>query len=58
MYLEDHGESVIACAFFFNPGPERRVPSQNRYTSEAKLCFCKNNKRMIHREIDRRQCVW
>jgi hypothetical protein len=33
--------------FFFNPGPVRRVPSPNRYTAEAKLCFCKNNKRMI-----------
>ena len=31
----------------FNPSPERRVPSPNRYTAEAKLCFCKNNKRMI-----------
>ena len=35
------------CFFFFNPGPVRRVPSPNRYTAEAKLCFCKNNKRMI-----------
>jgi len=32
---------------FFNPGPERRVPSPNRYIAEAKLCFCKNNKRTI-----------
>jgi len=33
--------------FFFNPSPVRRVPIPNKYTSKAKLCFCKNNKRMI-----------
>jgi hypothetical protein len=32
---------------FFNPGPERRVQSPNRYIADAKLCFCKNNKRMM-----------
>jgi|LauGreDrversion2_3_1035106.scaffolds.fasta_scaffold351776_1 hypothetical protein len=32
---------------FFNPGPERRVPSPNRYIADAKLCLCKNNKRMM-----------
>jgi hypothetical protein len=31
----------------FNPGPERRVPSPNRYIADAKFCFCKNNKRII-----------
>jgi hypothetical protein len=31
----------------FNPGPERRVPSRNRYIADAKFCFCKNNKRII-----------
>jgi len=31
----------------FNPGPEKRVPSPNRYIADAKFCFCKNNKRMI-----------
>jgi hypothetical protein len=31
----------------FNPGPERRVPSPNRYIAYAKFCFCKNNKRII-----------
>jgi len=31
----------------FNPGPERRVPSPNRYIVDAKFCFCKNNKRII-----------
>jgi hypothetical protein len=34
----------------FNPSPERRVPSPNRYMAFAKFCFCKNNKRMIDRE--------
>jgi hypothetical protein len=29
----------------FNPCPERRVPSPNRYIADAKFCFCKNNKR-------------
>jgi hypothetical protein len=27
--------------------PERRVPSPNRYIVDAKICFCKNNKRII-----------
>ena len=31
----------------FNPGPERRVPSPNRYIADAKFCFCKNNKTII-----------
>ena len=31
----------------FNPGPEGRVPSPNRYIADAKFCFCKNNKRII-----------
>ena len=31
----------------FNPGPERRVPSPNRYIADAKFCFCKNTKRII-----------
>jgi hypothetical protein len=31
----------------FNPCPERRVPSPNRYIADAKFCFCKNNKRII-----------
>jgi hypothetical protein len=31
----------------FNPGPERRVPSPNRYIAVASFCFCKNNKRSI-----------
>ena len=31
----------------FNPSPERRVPSPNRYMAFAKFCFCKNNKRTI-----------
>jgi len=31
----------------FNPGPERRVPSPNRYIADTKFCFCKNNKRII-----------
>jgi hypothetical protein len=31
----------------FNPSPERRVPSPNRYMALAKFCFCKNNKRTI-----------
>ena len=31
----------------FNPGPERRVSSPNRYTADAKFCFCKNNKSII-----------
>jgi len=31
----------------FNPSPERRVPSPNRYMSFARFCFCKNNKRTI-----------
>ena len=35
------------CLFFFNPSPGRRVPIPNRYTAKAKLCFCKNNKRMM-----------
>ncbi len=26
------------------------VPIPNRYTAKAKLCFCKNNKRMIIRD--------
>jgi hypothetical protein len=34
----------------YNPGPEGRVPSPNRYTADAKFCFWKNNKRMM---IDR-----
>ena len=33
----------------FNPSPERRVPSPNRYMAFAKFCFCKNNKRTIDR---------
>ena len=33
----------------FNPSPERRVPSPNRYMAFARFCFCKNNKRMIIR---------
>ena len=40
-------QGIITCAFFFNPGPVRRVPIPNRYTAKAKLCFCKNNKRTI-----------
>ena len=49
-----HG-SLDDCAFL--PGParppplclqvNRRVPSPNRYISDAKFCFCKNNKRII-----------
>ena len=31
----------------FNPSPERRVPSPNRYMAFARFCFCKNNKRTI-----------
>ena len=31
----------------FNPGPERRVPSPNRYIADAKFCLCKNNKTII-----------
>jgi hypothetical protein len=31
----------------FNPSPERRVPSPNRYMVFARFCFCKNNKRTI-----------
>jgi hypothetical protein len=31
----------------FNPGPERRVPSPNRYIADTKFCFYKNNKRII-----------
>ncbi len=31
----------------FNPSPERRVPSPNRYMTFARFCFCKNNKRTI-----------
>ena len=31
----------------FNPSPERRVPSPNRYMAFARFCFCKNNKRKI-----------
>ena len=38
---------ALSHVLFFNPGPERRVPSPNRYIADAKLCFCKNNKRMI-----------
>ena len=33
----------------FNPSPERRVPSPNRYMAFARFCFCKNNKRTIDR---------
>ena len=33
----------------FNPSPERRVPSPNRYMAFAKFCFCKNNKSTIDR---------
>jgi hypothetical protein len=33
----------------FNPSPERRVPSPNRYMAFAKFCFCKNNKRTNQR---------
>jgi hypothetical protein len=35
----------------FNPSPERRVPSPNRYMAFAKFCFCKNNKRTIDRHV-------
>ena len=35
----------------FNPSPERRVPSPNRYMAFAKFCFCKNNKRTIDRLV-------
>ena len=45
---------ALSHVLFFNPGPVRRVPNPNRYTAEAKLCFCKNNKRMII--MRRRQC--
>jgi hypothetical protein len=38
---------ALSHVFFFNPSPVRRVPIPNRYTAKAKLCFCKNNKRMI-----------
>ena len=31
----------------FNPSPERRVPSPNRYMAFARFCFCKNNKRTM-----------
>jgi len=31
----------------FNPVPERRVPSPNRYIAVASFCFCQNNKRLI-----------
>jgi hypothetical protein len=31
----------------FNPGPERRVLSPNRYIAVASFCFCKDNKRTI-----------
>ena len=31
----------------FNPSPERRVPSPNRYMAFVRFCFCKNNKRTI-----------
>ena len=31
----------------FNPSPERRVQSPNRYMAFARFCFCKNNKRTI-----------
>jgi hypothetical protein len=31
----------------FNPSPERRVPSPNRYMAVASFCFCKNNERTI-----------
>ena len=37
----------------FNPGPERRVPSPNRYIADAKFCFCKNNKRIIIIKVKR-----
>ena len=33
----------------FDPSPERRVPSPNRYMAFARFCFCKNNKRTIDR---------
>ncbi len=36
----------------FNPSPERRVPSPNRYMAFAKFCFCKNNKRTIDRSVE------
>ena len=36
----------------FNPSPERRVPSPNRYMAFAKFCFCKNNKRTIITEAE------
>ena len=38
----------------FNPGPEGRVLSPNRYTLDAKFCFWKNNKRSIIRAAARR----
>jgi hypothetical protein len=37
----------------FNPSPERRVPSPNRYMAFAKFCFCKNNKRTIINRLPR-----
>ena len=31
----------------FNPSPERRVPSPNRYMAFARFCFCKNKSQAI-----------
>jgi len=40
----------------FNPGPERRVPSPNRYMAVARFCFCKNNKRTIINDV--KETTW
>ena len=42
----------------FNPSPERRVPSPNRYMAFARFCFCKNNKRTITKLDRQLEAAW
>ena len=47
MKLTSVGMKLPVLRYDFNPSPERRVPSPNRYMAFARFCFCKNNKRTI-----------